>query len=363
VLLLLLAACCCPTPDARAASLEEKLSATTDYVPAAAAPVEQLVELAQKFKLPMAVEWVERPAAARPEQALPARRRSVRELIEAIIAAAAPEHAVTVEGGLVRVFSPAAAAHPFNFLNIRLKSYHVQDGDLFAAEDQLRWAIRFTLVPQKYRGGYGGGYGHGADSVFEFPRFTLSAADVTIREVLNQIAEAQGNALWVVTLKGVEMEGRKPYWSGKDPDELTEPLTSRWHFCPLSGLAELADEQLAVDLLIEGLLDERVATIPVLTEHGLYGNEGGAAGRAYEDGSNVSYGIGIERVGRDGVALTVELKVKRAGRGAQQFQETLSVSRERPAEVWPAPGVRIRSYFEPRAKGTGAPAGACFEGK
>jgi hypothetical protein len=52
-----------------------------------------------------------------------------------------------------------------------------------------------------------------------------------------------------------------------------------------------------------------------------------------------------------------------AGGGAQQFHETLSVSRERPAEVWPAPGVRLRSYFEPRAKGTGAPAGACFEGK
>jgi hypothetical protein len=155
----------------------------------------------------MAIEWVERAATATPGKTLPSEKRSVRELIEEI-ASVSPGHCIEVDDGLVRIYSPAEAVHPFNFLNIRLKSYSVNDGDLFAAEDQLRWAIRFTLEPEKYRNGYGGGYGHGADHVFQISKFTLSGSDLTVREVLNQITLAQGNALWVATIKSSDPRGR-----------------------------------------------------------------------------------------------------------------------------------------------------------
>ena len=45
---------------APATSLEEKLKGRTDYLPQATAAVDQLVEVAQRFKLPMAIEWLER---------------------------------------------------------------------------------------------------------------------------------------------------------------------------------------------------------------------------------------------------------------------------------------------------------------
>src|SRR4051794_2611997 len=79
--LLLFATCGGITPGVQAASLEEKLEAMTDYVPKATAPVDQLVEVAQRFKIPLAVEWVERAISHTPGKALRAQPRSVRELI------------------------------------------------------------------------------------------------------------------------------------------------------------------------------------------------------------------------------------------------------------------------------------------
>jgi hypothetical protein len=185
---------CVAGRGAQAQSLEEKLGTVTDYVPKAITPVDQLVEVARRFKIPMGIEWVERADTATPDKTPPSRKRSVRELIEEI-ASVSPEHCVEVDDGLVHIYSPTEAVHPFNFLNIRLKSYSVKEVDLFAAENQLRWAIRFTLEPEKYLNGYGSSYGHGTPHIFEIPKFTLSVSDVTIREVLNRIALAQGNAL------------------------------------------------------------------------------------------------------------------------------------------------------------------------
>ena len=209
--LLLWAGCGAAVRGAQAQSLEEKLGTVTDYVPKAITPVDQLVEVARRFKIPMGIEWVERADTATPDKAPPSGKRSARELIEKIVSVS-PEHFVEVDDGLVHIYSATEAVHPFNFLNIRLKSYSVKEADLFAAEDQLRWAIRFTLEPEKYLNGYGGGHGHGAHDVFEIPKFTLSISDVTIREVLNRIALAQGNALWVASINSADLEGDEPCW-------------------------------------------------------------------------------------------------------------------------------------------------------
>src|SRR5260370_34677822 len=123
--------------------------------------------------MPRLCFFVERADTATRDKAPPSGKRSARELIEKIVSVS-PEQRIEVDDGLVHIYSATEAVHPFNFLNIRLKSYSVKEADLFAAEDQLRWAIRFTLEPEKYLNGYGGGHGHGAHDVFEIPKFTLS---------------------------------------------------------------------------------------------------------------------------------------------------------------------------------------------
>ena len=347
--LVLCAACGAAVRGTQTESLEEKLATATEYVPKATAPVDQLVEVAQRFKIPMAIEWVEKTAAATRDKAITLDKRSVRQLLEEIVRVS-PGYRVEVDGGLVRVYSPAEAVHPFNFLNIRLNSYSVKDGDLFAAEHQLRLAIRFTLEPEKYRHGYAGGYGHGANDVFEIPKFSLSGADITIREVLNRIALAQGNALWVATIHGTDFERGEPRWTGKRADAGDYPITSAWHFLPLAGIAELATERIAVDLTIADLLDARMTTIPVMLDEGLYENSGGTTGGSSSEGSSYNYAASVEKIGKDRVSISVRLKVGRRGELEFNFEETLEVHKDRITELRPEPRIRIRLYFERAAK-------------
>lgn len=343
--LLLWAGCGVAVRGAQAESLEEKLGAVTDYAPKAIAPVDQLIEIAQKFKIPMGIEWVEKGATATPDKTPPSRKRSVRELIEEI-ASVSPEHRVEVEDGLVHIYSLAESLHPFNFLNIRLKSYSVKEADLFAAEDQLRWAIRFTLEPEKYLNGYGGGYGHDANHIFQIPKFTLSGSDVTIREVLNRIALAQGNALWVTTIKNADLEADEPGWRQKGVDGGDFPVTSAWRFLPLAEIVELAKEHVAIDVMIAGLLDQRMTTMPIMLDHGLAENSGGATGGSSSEGISYRYGASIEKIGKDFVTVSVHLKVGRRGEAEFNFEEKLQVYKDRVTEVLPEPRIRIRAYFE-----------------
>jgi hypothetical protein len=340
--LLLWAGCGVVVRGAQTVSLEEKLGTVTDFVPKAVAPVDRLVEVARRFKVPMAIEWVDGSHTAR----LDLRKRSVRELIEEI----ASEYRVEVDDGLVRIYS-SESVHPFNFLNIRLKHYFVKEGDLFAAEDQLRWAIRFTLAPEKYRNGYNGGYGHAADHIFQITKLTLSESNVTIREVLNRIALAQGNALWVVTIKSEDLEGDEPFWKRKGAGGGVLPVTSGWHFLPLSEIADLATEQVAIDVMVQGLLDQRMTTIPVMLEHGLAGDSGGSHGGSSSEGISFQYGASVEKPGKDFVTVSVHLKVGRAGEPEFTFDEKVKVYRDRITEIQPEPRIRIRAYFEPQ-KGT-----------
>lgn len=343
--LLLWAACGAVVRGVPTDSLEEKLATVTDYVPKATGPVEQLVEVARRFKIPMAIEWVESAGTTTAERTPASRKRSVRELIEEI----APGHRVEVEGGLVRIYSPSEALHPFNFLNIRLKSYSAKEADLFAAENQLRWAIRFTLEPEKYLNGYVGGYGHGSNHVFLIPKFTVSGSNITIRDVLNRIALAQGNALWAVTINTADLSGDKPYWSRKGVDEGHVPITSAWRFLPLAEIAELAPEHVVIDVLIAGLLDQRMTTIPVMLEHGLADNSGGATGGSSSDGTSYGYAASIEKMGEDFVTVSVHLNLEQKGEPDFNFREQLQINKDRTTEVRPDPRIRIRAYFE-RAK-------------
>ncbi|HSE25484.1 MAG TPA: hypothetical protein VLB68_27725 [Pyrinomonadaceae bacterium] len=333
---------------ARTESLDEKLVTATEYVPAATAPVDQLIEVARRFKIPMGIEWIDTGAATR-DKTMASAKRSVRELIEEIVGVS-PTHRIEVVDGLVHIYSPAAAVHPFNFLNIRLNNYSVANGDLFAAEDQLRWAIRFTLEPEKYRNGYAGGYGHGANEVFQTPKFSLSGSDLTIREVLNRITSAQGNALWIATIKGVDLEGDRMRWRQKNLEGEDFPITSAWRFLPLAGIAELAKDHLAIDLMTADLLDQRMATIPVMFDAGLNENSVGTTDGVSSEVSSYSCGASIEKIGKDSITISVNLKVKRKGELEFNVEKTLQVYKNRITEVWPEPRTRIRAYFEREEK-------------
>jgi hypothetical protein len=160
---------------------------------------------------------------------------------------------------------------------------------------------------------------------------------------------AQGNALWVATIKSTDLEHDEPFWKRKGVDGGQLPVTSRWHFFPLAEIAELAEEQVVIDVTIAGLLDQHIATMPVMLDHGLYENSGGSGGGSSSEGSSYRYSASIEKMGKDFVTVSVHLKVDRRGEAEFKFDEKLQVYRDRITEVRPESRIGIRAYFE-RAK-------------
>jgi hypothetical protein len=349
-LILIFVALVCVPAGVRSQTLEAKLEQQTRFVPQTASPVEQLVEVAQKFRLPMAVEWLEdSDIAPLPDTAAQAERPSisVRKLIEELVNRSTA-HRVEIEGGLVHVFAPSVVLSRFNFLNIQVESIHLEDANLFDAEADLRTAINLTLYPEEFKDAYVGGHGYPSDHVFTIGNITFAGEDMTIREILNRITEGNGNALWVVRLKRNEFAARRPYWQGKPLDEYGHsPVNGRWDFIPLADITRLAAEQVAVELTFDGFAPEKKIVIPVMTEHGLSGDTGGYTGVFTEDRS-YGYGVTVSQVGKDAVTLTIAFKIKPPHESEKSFQETVTVSREKPVELQLDEGVKIKAYFEPR---------------
>lgn len=194
--------------------------------------LEQLIELAQRFKLPMGIEWVDRPGetTAKP---IHLRDVSVKDVTSYILNQQAGYRFV-VEDALIQVSATALADDPLNFLNSRFSSYSVQNDSLQEASYWLRVRIRRSLHPGQNGGGGFGGTSAQAD--FNNPTITFSMTNATVREILNRLVLAQGNSLWVVHLKPELLMDGEPFYAqavsattGKGLSEFT------WVLIPLSS--------------------------------------------------------------------------------------------------------------------------------
>lgn len=233
--LALLVICACASTNSNAQTLRERLEQQTAFIPANSSPTEQLIEVAQRFKIPMAIEWLEAKSEAA-KATLNFKGGSVLDLIKTIVQQS-PEHQVLNEGRILYIYPPAVAAHQFNFLNLRIDDYEVNEESLYGAEFELRICINAKLYPELYKNGYVGGFGGAPDDLFmKVQNITLSGRDLTIREILNRIIEESGNALWIVKLNKDEFTGDKPKWVGVPIDEHgNSPLETRWQFIPLNN--------------------------------------------------------------------------------------------------------------------------------
>ena len=102
--------------------------------------------------------------------------------------------------------------------------------------------------------------------------------------------------------------------------------------------------------MIEGLLDQRMTTIPVMLEYGLTGNCGGATTGTSSEGDSYDYGACVAELGKDSATLSVHLTVRRSGEAEFKFDKKLKVSRGQVSELRPEFRIRIRAYIEPRSE-------------
>lgn len=220
-----------------AADLEAKLRQRATLIPRDEPLLEQLVEVAQQYRIPMGIEL---PKAARTAYAqLRPGDSTVQELLSAIVSQS-PDLRLTVADGLVHVSSPAAASDPRNVLNLRLDKYCVKDRNIFQAEQELRLKIEMELHPDEYREGFVSSYGYPHGHPLALKKLTLCRPDVTVREVLDGLAEANGNALWVVELDGAQAEPvRSPAPArASQPESEQGPRPKPWRFLPLQNTSD-----------------------------------------------------------------------------------------------------------------------------
>ena len=223
--------CSIVPPSVMGQTLSDKLEQQTGFQPLHGSAAEQLVQVAQEFKIPMAIEWLEE--VDQPIAPLDFHKGRVLDLLAAIVRRS-PEHQLAIRQKMVYVYPPQVANHPFNFLNLRIPNYRVTKQSLFGAEDMLKHSINALLYPDLYRGGFGGGYGGSQDNSFREANVTVSGVNLTIRDLLTRIARANSHALWIVRLRPSEFKENRPLWEGVPIDRYGHsPLNTRWKFLPL----------------------------------------------------------------------------------------------------------------------------------
>lgn len=208
------------TPTVIAAQdLEAKLAQRADFVPAAGSVREQLIQVAQHYKIPMGIEW-----AAKPEEKqvklVAGEAPTVRALLDAILRAT-PDYSITIREGVVNVSDSRYVVDSLNFLNLRIDEFSVTRADVYSAGFQLRHKVRATLHPELFVGGSNGGYGHGFpdESGLQVRNISFSGKGLTVRDILNRIVSSNGNALWFVSIAPPAMMKNEPYYAQFEANE------------------------------------------------------------------------------------------------------------------------------------------------
>jgi hypothetical protein len=211
-------------------SLNKKLQQKEQFRPTPGTPLEQLIEVAKTFDIPMGIEWTESAKCNASPNGFQI-EETVGELLKTIVRRC-PAQTLTVEHGIVHVHS-RFVRHPYNILNLRVWRFQIKDGSAYDAQYELRLAIDMQLHPKKYAGGYNGGHGSPRDEVLGIPNISFSGRNITIREVLDRIVKTNGNALWVARLNAASLNRRVPLSKTYNDDEA---IIRIWKLVPLKDI-------------------------------------------------------------------------------------------------------------------------------
>lgn len=173
-------------------TLEDRLQGTLADFDASGRPmVPLLLELAYKYKLPMALECATSDAVYKPVN-LRLKHRSLRDTIRAIVAIV-PGLQVNFSGGLVDVYAPKTRLDPSNPFNTTVGTFDVVDLDTHRADAELLCALirqrdPHTVCTNSIAPGQWGDF-----------KITLHLRDKKLYEVLNAIVARNGGAVWTPT--------------------------------------------------------------------------------------------------------------------------------------------------------------------
>lgn len=173
----------------RVLSFAEKLQIVIPEFEAGGRPMADLaVRMAYEYKLPMAIEHVDRDALRKPLH-LKLKGQTVRRVLAALVGPL-PGYRVDFSQGLVDIYSLAARSDPSNPLNTLINRYDVDGLDTHFADAQLLCDIGRQLH------GHSGCGGSIASGQWGDRKITLHLRNKRVYEILNAIVAQNGEALW-----------------------------------------------------------------------------------------------------------------------------------------------------------------------
>jgi hypothetical protein len=172
------------TQSAKASHFEDQIDGMVDrFSTSGKTALASAVELAYRYQLPMAVEFADRDATARPLN-LEFHNQAVRKILEAIVQQV-PQYRVSFSEGIVDIFSPKAREDSSNLLNATIKDFSVTEMETRKAEFQLFCAIVSKIESSGCAGSLAVGQ-------WEPIRITLNLRNVKVYQVLNAIVAQNG---------------------------------------------------------------------------------------------------------------------------------------------------------------------------
>lgn len=214
-----------------AQDLDAKLAQRADFVPATGNVREQLVQVAQYYKIPMGIEWVLQPEEKQ-VKLVAGQAPTVGALLNLILQAT-PDYSITVRRGVVNVSDRRYAVDSRNFLNLKIGRFSLTKANVFDAEAKLRRTIHATLHPERFVAGTNGGYGYGVpdENGFDVQNISFSGKDFTVRDILDRIILSNGNTLWVVNIAPSTMMKNEPFFAPFEANQVTD---FAWRIVPFN---------------------------------------------------------------------------------------------------------------------------------
>jgi hypothetical protein len=170
-------------------SHSEKLQAKVPKFDASGCSMAELaVQMAYRYKLPMAIEYLDRNALRKPLH-MKMQDDSVRQVIASIVGSL-PEYRVDFSQGLVDIYSPAARSDAANPLNMVVRRYDVEGLDTHFADSELLCAMGRQTNPHS---GCGGSVAPGQWGDL---KITLHLENKRVYQILNAIVAQNGGAIW-----------------------------------------------------------------------------------------------------------------------------------------------------------------------
>ena len=208
----------------------------------------------------MGIEWVLRPEE-KPVKLVSSEAPTVMALLNSILQAT-PDYSITVRRGVVNVSDSRYVGDSRNFLNLSIGEFSLTKANVYDAEFELRLKIHMTLHPERYAGGWNGGYGYGVpdEHGLDVQNISFAVKDITVRDILDRIITANGNTLWVVNIVPSRMMKNEPFFAQFDTDQ---KMDFSWKIIPFNQAAREKTGSISGTVTVQGTAVPRAVFIAV----------------------------------------------------------------------------------------------------